>query len=298
MMPKKWNTVLWLLSLLFLFVLPGETHDIEKEQLKNNAASVIKLTKNIYRITLQFGLRPNSAVLTGPDGILLVDTGEKQTADELVSVVEDIKSGTIKYIINTHLHHDHAGGNDVAGDDTEIINLNNLSRYLSKGIISQGKEQLKGKSGESFGKYYTLNLNEEKIKLFPYPDVHSSSDLIIYFSSSGVVHMGDLLLTQSFPAVGPNVQKYMEFLEKIIDFYPSNTKFIGGHGRDYDMNDLKEYQKMLLTTIRIVRKEMKAGKSMDETKNANVLERWKDWGRFLEFLNTDYWIEAIYKSFK
>ena len=50
---------------------------------------------------------------------------------------------------------------------------------------------------------------------------------------------------------------------------------------------------MLLTTIRIVLKEMKEGKSVEETKNANVLERWKDWGRFLEFLNTDYWIEAI-----
>lgn len=61
---------------------------------------------------------------------------------------------------------------------------------------------------------------------------------------------------------------------------------------------LKEYQKMLLTTIRIVRKEMKEGKSVEETKNANVLERWKAWGRFLEFLNTDYWMEAIYKSFK
>jgi glyoxylase-like metal-dependent hydrolase (beta-lactamase superfamily II) len=297
-MLKKRNVFLLLLSFLFLISLSGKTHEIEKAEIQDSKASVIKLTNNISRITLQFGLRPNTSVLTGPDGVLLVDTGHKDVADKLVSTVKELGSGTIKYIINTHLHHDHAGGNDIVGKEAEIIHLNNMNQYLSKGIISQGKEELKGKSGKSLGKYYLLNFNGEQVKLIPYPGVHSSSDLIIYFSSSGVAHMGDLLLTQSFPAVGPNVQNYLEFLEIIIDFFPSDTKFIGGHGRDYGMNDLKEYQKMLLTTIDIVRKKMKEGKSLEETKIAKVLERWKDWGVYLEFLNTDYWIDAVYKSYQ
>lgn len=297
-MLKKWNVFFLLLSLLFLIGISGETHNVEKAETQDNTASVIKITKNISRITLQFGLRPNTAALTGADGILLVDTGHKDVADELVSTVKELDNGAIKYIINTHLHGDHAGGNEIAGKDAEIINLNNLSQYVSKGVISQGAEELKGKSGKSFGKFYILNFNGEQIKLIPYPGVHSSTDLLIYFSSSGVAHMGDLLLTQSFPAVGPNVQKYMVFLEEIIDFFPSDTKFIAGHGREYGMDDLKEYQKMLLTTITIVREEMKKGKSVEETKSANVLERWKDWGIFLEFLNTDYWIDAIYRSYQ
>jgi glyoxylase-like metal-dependent hydrolase (beta-lactamase superfamily II) len=297
-MLKKLNVFLLLLSFLFLITLSGETHDVEKAETQDNTVSVIKLTKNISRITLQFGLRPNTAVLTGPDGVLLVDTGHKDVADDLETTVKKLGSGTIKYIINTHLHHDHAGGNDIVGKDAKIIHLNNMNQYLSKGIVSQGKEELKGKSGKSLGKHYLLNFNGEQVNLIPYPGVHSSADLIIYFSSSGVAHMGDLLLTQSFPAVGQNVQKYMEFLEKIIDFFPSDIKFIGGHGRDYGMNDLKEYQKMLLTTIEIVRKKMKEGKSLEETKSANVLERWKDWGVYLEFLNTDYWIDAVYKSYQ
>jgi glyoxylase-like metal-dependent hydrolase (beta-lactamase superfamily II) len=287
-----------LLSFLFLIALSEETHYIEKVDTQDNPPSVIKLTNNISRITLQFGLRPNIAVLTGPDGILVVDTGHKDVADELESAAKKIGDGAIKYIINTHVHHDHAGGNDIVGKNAEIINLNNINQYLSRGIILQGKDELRGKSGISLGKHYLLNFNGEQVKLILYPGVHSSADLIIYFSSSGVAHMGDLLLTQSFPAVGPNVQKYMEFLEKIIDFFPPETKFIGGHGRDYGMNDLKEYQKMLLTTIEIVRKEMKKGKSIAETKSANVLDRWKDWGVYLEFLNTDYWIDAIYRSYQ
>ena len=297
-MPKKPNVYVLLFSFLILLSLSGEPHDFENAESQETTASVIKLTKNISRITLQFGLRPNSAALTGPDGVLLVDTGHRDVADQLLSVVNDLGSGAIKYIINTHHHGDHAGGNAIVGKSAEIINLNNLSQFVSKGIISQGKEELKGKAGKSFGKFYVMSFNGEQIKLIPYPGVHSSSDIIIYFSSSGVAHMGDLLLTQSFPAVGPNVQKYMEFLEKIIDFFPSDTKYIGGHGRDYAMNDLKEYQKMLLTTIEIVRKEMKKGESVEETKSAKVLERWKDWGVYLEFLNTDYWIDAVYKSYQ
>jgi len=297
-MLKKRNVFFWLLSLLILIGISGETHNVEKAKSQETNASVIKLTKNISRITLQFGLRPNTAALTGPDGVLLVDTGHKDVADQLVLTVKELKKGAIKYIINTHLHHDHAGGNDIAGKNAEIINLNNLSQCVSKGVVSQSKEELKGKSGTPLGKFYLLNFNGEQIKLIPYPGVHSSTDLIIYFSSSGVAHMGDLLLTQSFPAVGPNVQKYMGFLEIIIDFFPSETKFIGGHGRDYSMNDLKEYQKMLLTTIEIVRREMKNGKTVEETKSAKVLERWKDWGVYLEFLNTDYWINAVYISYQ
>jgi len=297
-MLKKLNVFFLLLSLLFLISISGETHNVEKAESQDNTASVIKITKNISRITLQFGLRPNTAALTGADGILLVDTGHKDVADELVSTVKELDNGAIKYIINTHLHGDHAGGNEIAGKDAEIINLNNLSQFVSKSILSQGKKELKEKSGKPLGNYYLMHFNGEQIKLIPYPGVHSSADLLIYFSSSGVAHMGDLLLTQSFPAVGPNVQKYMGFLEEIIDFFPSDTKFIGGHGRDYSMNDLKEYQKMLLTTIEIVRKEMKKGKNVDETKNAKILERWKDWGVYLEFLNTDYWIDAVYKSYQ
>ncbi len=297
-MIKKSNVFVLILSFLFLLAVSGETHYFEKADIQDNPSSVTKLTEHISRITLQFGLRPNTAVLTGPDGILVVDTGHKDVADKLESAVKKLGDGAIKYIINTHLHHDHAGGNDIVGKNAEIIHSNNINQYLSKGIVIQGKDELRGKSGISLGKYYLLNFNREQIKLIPYPGVHSSADLIIYFSSSGVAHMGDLLLTQSFPAVGPNVQKYLAFLEKIIDFFPSDTKFIGGHGRDYGMNDLKEYQKMLLATIEIVRKEMKKGKSVEETKNAKVLDRWKDWGVYLEFLNTDYWIDAIYRSYQ
>ncbi|MGD8536194.1 MAG: hypothetical protein PVF66_10135, partial [Candidatus Aminicenantes bacterium] len=92
-MMKKSNVYVLLFSFLILLSLSGETHDLEKAESQETTASVIKLNKNISRITLQFGLRPNIAALTGPDGILLVDTGHKDVADQLLSVVTGLGSG-------------------------------------------------------------------------------------------------------------------------------------------------------------------------------------------------------------
>jgi glyoxylase-like metal-dependent hydrolase (beta-lactamase superfamily II) len=110
--------------------------------------------------------------------------------------------------------------------------------------------------------------------------------------------MGDLLLTQSFPAVGPNVKEYLKILEKAMDIFPPETKFIGGHGRDYSMEDVKNYDKMLRTTIEIVNKQIKEGKSLEEILEAKVLKEWDSWGEYLTFLNPDRWAQAIYESYR
>ena len=295
---KKLNIFLLFLFQL-LFFLSAESGEIQKRDKtvsENNKALVIKLTDSIYRITFPYSLRPNIAVLTGSDGVLLVDTGHQETAEELIIKVEDFKSGDLKYIINTHLHSDHAGGNLLVGKKAEIIHCQNLKEFVTRGVLRLVEEEEKEMEAMLLGQYYALDFNREKIKIIPYPGVHSGNDLIIYFSTSGVAHMGDLLLTQSFPAVGPKVQEYLEFLEKVMASFPPRTKFIGGHGRDYTTEDLKKYHQMLLTTIEVVRQEMKKGRSVEEIKSANVLERWKSWGEFLTFLNTDYLIGAIYKS--
>ena len=80
--------------------------------------------------------------------------------------------------------------------------------------------------------------------------------------------------------------------------FPQSTKFIGGHGRDYTMAEVKNYRKMLMDSIKIVQKGMQDGKSVDDMKNEDVLIDYESWGIFLEFLDTDYWITSIYNSYK
>ena len=84
----------------------------------------------------------------------------------------------------------------------------------------------------------------------------------------------------------------------LLAILPQNTKFIGGHGRDYTMADVKDYRKMLAETIKIVQKGMQDGKSVEDMKKGDVLKDYKSWGVFLDFLDTDYWIASIHDSYK
>lgn len=289
---KKWIVlIIILLILLFVFQSPVFAGEIDEK------AKVVQLSSQIYRVTFPYQLRTNIGVSVGKDGILLVDTGFKETAEELRSTVHNLCNGEIKYIINTHLHGDHAGGNTVCAKSATLIDGHNLDQCMSYGVIFPGNGELNGEKGNGFDTYYSLNFNGEKIQIIPYPGVHSDADLLVYFSSSGVAHMGDLLLTQSFPAVGPNVKEYLNFIDKVIAVFPKDTKFIGGHGRDYTLNDVIGYRQMLRETIEKVRAEMEKGKTVEEMRRSKVLREWVSWGKFLSFLNTDYWIESIYKSY-
>lgn len=90
----------------------------------------------------------------------------------------------------------------------------------------------------------------------------------------------------------------MELLDRVIDIFPPQTKFISGHGKNFTFDDVVEYQRMLLATIEIVRKNMEAGKSVREMHREKVLKGYEIWNNFIPFLNTDYWIEAVYNSYK
>ena len=203
--------------------------------------------------------------------------------------MNEISEGDIQYIINTHSHGDHAGGNKTCGENAVVIGYDDLERMVSQDVLVREEEA---------NNFYSMNFNGEEIRIIPSPGAHSDKDLIIYFTESGVVHMGDLLLTQSFPAVGPNVKKYLDILDWVIGKFPKDTKYIGGHGRDYTLGDVQDYRKMLTDTIKIVQKGIQGGKSVDDMKNEDVLKDYESWGIFLEFLNTDYWITSIYDSYK
>ena len=167
------------------------------EFLPNGAAEdkVVKLSDRVYMVTINYSLRPNIGVSAGPDGVLLVDTGHKEGAARLKSILKKIGKGNVRYIINTHPHGDHAGGNEACGKNATLIKSRNLDQKVADGTLSAGKGPLKGKSGRGFEKYYAMRFNGEEIRIIPSPGAHSRYDLIIYFTDSGVVHMGDLLLT-------------------------------------------------------------------------------------------------------
>ena len=260
---------------------------------------VVRLSGSVWSILFPKGNQTNLGLSVGDDGILLVDTGFSRRAEtKLRAVISRLGKGKIKYILNTHLHQDHVALNNIGGESATIINHPNLEKMVSEGHLARAEAALKGKIGQTVQGYFTMTFNGEEIKLIPYPGVHSEADLVIYFTRSGVVHMGDLLISGSFPSVGAKVIEYLRFLDAIIDIVPPDAVFISGHGQNSTWKDVVNYQQMLVSSIEIVRNNMKAGKSVKEIRRENVLKDFKKWNSFIYFLNTDYWIEAVYNSYK
>jgi glyoxylase-like metal-dependent hydrolase (beta-lactamase superfamily II) len=256
------------------------------------------LSGNVYRLLFPFGNRSNIGISYGKEGFLLVDTGfSRRVLKEFRIVLDNIGNGTIKYIINTHLHYDHTAGNSIAGDKTISINYNNLDSMESDGILSKSDEPLMGKTGKKFDFYYSLKFNGEEIRLIPYPGIHTDKDLLVHFTGSKVVHMGDLLIPQSFPSITRKADVYLELLEKVIEIFPKNTKFISGHGRECTLKEVKKYHDMLEKSSGIVRNCMNQGMSKKEIRDANLLNDFMEWCVFIPILNTDYWINAVYNTY-
>jgi cyclase len=291
---KKFRSKAVLLTLIFFTILA--LHQVIGDEPKEDV-DIRKFSGSVYRITFPYQLRTNIGLSTGTDGILLVDTGYEETVPQLKKVLEKMGQGKIKYIINTHHHDDHTQGNVIAGPGTRIIGLQDIKQLVSEGVLVKAKGPLVGKTGKMFDLYYTLDFNGEEIRFIPSPGAHSSSDMIIYFTRSGVVHMGDLLLSQSFPAVSRNIKKYLPILEKVIDIFPGDTVFLSGHGKDLSKKGVRDYYAMLVTTINIVKKAKKAGKTIKEMQRKRILKDYESYNTFLDWLTTDYWIDAVYKCY-
>ena len=263
-------------------------------------AEVFRLTNNIFRITFSYNQPTNIIIYDGPEGILVIDTGFRRTTEKLKSTIKKLAKGKIKYIINTHLHLDHNGGNSIGDNNVKIITHKNLEKMVLEGILKKGKGSLKGRSGKTFEAYYTMKFNDQEIRLIPAAGAHSDADLIVQLVDPGFVHMGDLLISQSFPSLtrGEKILKYLEILDRVISIFPSTTKFIAGHGCELSMKELKNYQKTLLSTIEIVKNGMKAGKSMEDMQREKLLKNYESYNTFIPELNTDYWISIIYRNYK
>jgi glyoxylase-like metal-dependent hydrolase (beta-lactamase superfamily II) len=267
------------------------------EQTPVAAPDIVRLADSIHRITFPFYMQTNMVAQTGPDGIILVDTGfSKRAVPRLRKEIESIRDGDITILINTHEHWDHIAGNSIAGESTTKISHSTIESVDSAGVVTRVNEPIAGRTGRKFEYYYSLDFNGEEIRLIPFPGLHTNGDMLIHFTGSGVVHMGDLLLSQSFPAIG-NVSGYIDFLDIVLDVFPEGTVFVSGHGRDIIMDELKEYRKMLQTTADIVKSEKEKGKSLEDIIESGILRDYESYGILLTFLGPDSWTRTVYRNY-
>jgi len=227
----------------------------------------------------------------------MVDTGfppVELIKNELI----ELGVNNAKYIINTHSNGDHILGNSKLGNDAAIIS----SVECRKDILKRENFPKTGLPTITFDDSLTLRFNNEIVKLYFLPG-HTGNDIVIFFENAKIVCLGDLIFPDSFPGVqtvrGGNVYNLEKSLNKILQLFPKKTKFILGHGRNYNYNEVAEYYEMTQKTIGIVTSEIRKGKTLEEIKKDKPLEDWKNWDSryFPSEITANSWIENIFESY-
>ena len=270
----------------------AQDQDFSKVQIK-----VTKVSGNIYMLE---GAGGNIAASVGEDGIVLVDDQFAPLAEKIQAALKDlgITNKPVRFVINTHYHGDHTGGNEPFNNagSTLIAHDNVRKRLETGGTAGNGgsikmdvKPAAKGALPIiTFQHDVTVHLNGEDIRAMHFPSGHTDGDSIIFFPKNNVVHMGDDFVRYGFPfidvASGGSVQGIIDAMEKTTAQLPADVKVIPGHGALSNLDDVRAYTKMLKETSAVVQKALDEHKTLDQMKQAKLLDPWSKFsGQFVQF---------------
>ena len=257
-----------------------------------------KLSEQLHKFSFAFNtFTVNVVASVGSDGILLVDTGWEATVEELNTKIRELSDNIIKLIIFTHQHGDHIGGRRALGKDATLIAHKSIKDELAGKYFAL--DPLPGLELPiiTLENELSLRFNGEDIRVIPAPG-HTQGDMVVYFVDSGIVCLGDLLFSDTYPVVfqefGGNVDQFLETLAWLIGLLPADVKYIAGHGRDYNLDELKEYYQMATGTIDLIKQGIAAGNSPQDMVEENLLKDWENWSS--PNISSENWITQVCKS--
>lgn len=236
----------------------------------------------------------------GDEGILLIDAAYEQTAPQLKAALEALSGKAVRFLVNTHIHGDHTGGNTVFGQGADIISHHNVKTYLGTERI-QGERVIPALPEHAqpkltFSDELHLYINGEPVYMLHLPEGHTNSDIIVYFPESKVLVVGDLLFADNFPYVdtgnGGHPMGFLKNLGYIIKSFPSDVVISGGHGPVYTMKQYAEYLETLQITVDTVAKAKQQGMTAAQMKENRILKQWESMGQF--FITEDRWIDTLF----
>lgn len=269
----------------------------------------IKSTRVADGLFMLEGRGGNIAVSIGDDGTLMIDDQYAPLSDKILAAIKKLGGQAPRFILNTHWHGDHTGGNEAFGRSGGVIiahtkvreRLSTRQTLFGRTIEPLAKE---GLPVVTYDDGLSIHFNDEEIRVFHLPGGHTDGDSVVVFTGSHVVHMGDLMFMGMFPFVdldhGGDVEGLLKNVKIMLgrvremESAKAGVKVIPGHGPLSSVGDLETYYRMLEETIGHVRQGIETGKPLDALRAAGVPERWESWGT--GFIKTDAWIETIHKS--
>ena len=263
----------------------------------------IKITENIYMLQGRGG---NIGVIVGKDGVLMIDDQFAPLSDKIKSAISKISDKQIIFLINTHWHRDHTGGNEIfANSGAIIVAHENVRKTMStQQFIKMFKRTVPPSPKAAlpivtFSKDINFYINEEEIKVLHIQNAHTDGDGVIYFKNSNVLHMGDIYFAERYPFIdlssGGSITGVIRGVEFVLSFIDENTKIIPGHGNLSNKEELSEYLDMLKSAKLETEDLIKKGKSFQEIVDSDVLKEFDP--RYGQgFLKRDKFLSIVYDS--
>ncbi len=259
----------------------------------------VKVAGSVWMLV---GAGGNIGVSVGDDGIVMIDDQYAPLAPKIEAALKTITTRPVRFILNTHYHGDHTGGNEHFGKSAPIVAHENVRKRLATGTVVFGERTPPAAPGAlpvvTFDDTVTIHLNGEDVRAVHTPHGHTDGDAVIWFTKSNVVHMGDQFFNANFPFVdrgnGGSVRGLIANIDHVLGILPDDAKIIPGHGPLSDKNGLRRFVAMLKATSAAVESGIASGKTLEQLKSEKVLAAWDSWGQ--GFIKTDFWITTLYEE--
>jgi len=293
---KLRNTLVFALTILSLSVSSSLSYG--QGNFAGVELTITPVAGNVYMVQRPGG-GGNIGVQVGPDGVLLVDSLFAPLTEKLVAAVGQVTDEEIRFLINTHIHIDHVGGNEnlaemgvliFAHDNTRLRFFEERSRYPRAGGSFAPQQPAAAIPLITFNDTMSFHLNGEEVRAFLAPPAHTDGDSFVYFAESDVLHLGDVYRTTSYPIIdiynGGSLRGTIAAMDKAIELAGPNTKVIPGHGLEIvGRDEMVEFRDMILDIQGQVLSLILDGKKLEEVMAARPTAaydaKWTDdpgWG--------------------
>jgi cyclase len=268
----------------------------------------IKVEQIAPGVAVLFGQGGNIGVSYGPDGTVLIDDQFAPLTPKIQAAVAALGATPVKFLINTHWHGDHSGGNENLGNAGAIIMAhdNVRVRLAAGGVSGAGTPGARTIATAppaalpvvTYHDGLSLHLNGDEVRAIHMHEGHTDGDSVVYWKKANVVHMGDLFMTQgSMPYVdlgsGGNVRGFVAAADKVLAMTNAETKIIPGHGPMATRADLQAWRNMIADVIAKVEMGIKAKKTLAQIQAMKPAAKWEMPGAFI---GGDAFVKAVYES--
>lgn len=221
----------------------------------------------------------NVVVWNGPEDVLVVDSGNAATTPQLLEAIGRVADGSVRFLVNTHWHPDHVGGNAALRRDGALAIAHQQTRALMAARQAVPAYDLEVPAAPrdalpsvTFDDTLTLHLNGDRLALLHVPGAHGTGDLIAWWETANVVHVGDAYYAGGYPFVdsanGGSLAGLVAALETVLSRADAHTIIVPGHGPVSNRAELTAYRDMLVAVGTRVRELVEQGKSLDEVLEA------------------------------